>query len=127
VNDIELNALGAQGMAALARGGNAEALRCFNAIVEAGRADGTVWVALALARQAFGDPDGTAHALDAALKLEPQNVRALLMKGDLMAAAGDRRAAVSFMARRWIWSPIPRVCRPRRFPRWTGYVARATG
>ena len=96
MNDIELNALGAQGMAALARGGSAEALRCFNAIVEAGRADGTVWVALALARQAFGDSGGTAHALDAALKLEPQNVRALLMKGDLMADAGDRRAAVSF-------------------------------
>ncbi len=96
MNDIELNALGTQGMAALARGGHAEALRCFNAIVGAGRADGTVWVALALVRQAFGDPDGMAAALDAALKLEPQNVRALLMKGDIFAAAGDRRAAVSF-------------------------------
>ena len=96
MNDNEVDALGAQGMAALARGGAAEALRCFSAIAEAGRADGTVWVALALARQALGDGAGTVEALDAALKLEPQNVRALLMKGDAMAAAGDRRAAVSF-------------------------------
>ena len=96
MNDYELNALGAQGMAALERGGNAEALRCFSAIVAAGRADGTVWVALALARQALGDLDGLVEALDAALKLEPQNVRALLMKGDVMADRGDRRAAVSF-------------------------------
>ena len=96
MNDNEMDALGAQGMAALARGCAAEALRCFSAITEAGRADGTVWVALALARQALGDGVGTVEALDAALKLEPQNVRALLMKGDAMAAAGDRRAAVSF-------------------------------
>ena len=96
MNDYELNALGAQGMAALERGGNAEALRCFSAIAAAGRADGTVWVALALARQALDDLDGLVQALDAALTLEPQNVRALLMKGDVMADRGDRRAAVSF-------------------------------
>ena len=67
MNDIELNALGTQGMAALARGGHAEALRCFTAIVGAGRADGTVWVALALTRQALGDLGGMVAALDAAL------------------------------------------------------------
>ena len=50
MNDDEMDVLGAQGMAALARGGPAEALRCFSAIAKAGRADGTVWVALALAR-----------------------------------------------------------------------------
>lgn len=96
MNDNELNSLGAQGMAALARGGHVEARRCFTAIVEAGRADGTVWVGLALARQALGEAEGLVQALDAALKLEPQNVRALLMKGDVMADRGDRRAAVSF-------------------------------
>jgi len=96
VNDDELNALGEQGMAALARGGCAEALRCFDAIINAGRGDGTVWVALALTRQGLGDNEGLDQALDAALKLEPQNVRALLMKGDLFVAAGNRRAAVGF-------------------------------
>ena len=83
-------------MDALARGAANEARRCFSRIVDAGRADGTVWVALALARQALGETEGLVQALDAALKLEPQNVRALLMKGDVMAARSDRRAAVSF-------------------------------
>lgn len=96
MHDNELIALGEAGMAALARGAAQEARRCFSRIVEAGRADGTVWVALALARQALGDAEGLIQALDAALKLEPQNVRALLMRGDVMAAHGDRRAAVSF-------------------------------
>ena len=96
MRDHELKALGEAGMDALGRGAANEARRCFSRIVDAGRADGTVWVALALARQALGDADGLVQALAAALKLEPQNVRALLMKGDVMAAAGDRRAAVSY-------------------------------
>ena len=95
MHDNELTALGEAGMDALARGAANEARRCFSKIVEAGRADGTVWVALALARQALGDADGVVQALDAALELEPQNVRALLMKGDVMAAAGDRRLSTA--------------------------------
>lgn len=125
MNDYELNALGAQGMAALERGGNAEALRCFSAIAAAGRADGTVWVALALARQALDDLDGLVQALDAALTLEPQNVRALLMKGDVMADQGDRRAAVSFYGAALDLVPNTEGLPPEAVSRWTGCAARA--
>ena len=79
------------------RGGDAgAALGHFQAIADAGRADATVWLALAMASRNLGDGAGHLMALSEALKLEPRNLRALMMKGDHYAALGQHRPAQSF-------------------------------
>jgi aspartyl/asparaginyl beta-hydroxylase (cupin superfamily) len=79
------------------RGGDARAaLAHFRAIAEAGRADATVWIAIAMATRSLDDNAGHLAALGEALKLEPRNLRALMMKGDHYAGLGDHRAAQSF-------------------------------
>ena len=95
----DTNALGERGMAALGRGDWRGARDAFSAIIAAGEGDGTVHTAIALAHQGLGDKAAMGLSLDQALSLEPQNVRALLMKGDLVAERGDRRGAVSFYAK----------------------------
>ena len=91
-----IDALGQAGMSALSRGDAPLARQHFEAIVAGGGADASVWLAIGLACQAMDDAAGLSRALDQVLVFEPQNLRALLMKGDLLAASGDRRAAISF-------------------------------
>ena len=79
------------------RGGDAKAaLEHFQAIAGAGRADATVWLAIAMATRSLDDGAGHLAALGEALALEPRNMRALMMKGDYYAARDDHRAAQSF-------------------------------
>jgi aspartate beta-hydroxylase len=79
------------------RGGEAaSALTHFRAITAAGRADATVWLAIAMANRSLGDSAEHLAALSEALALEPRNMRALMMKGDHYAALDDHRAAQSF-------------------------------
>ncbi|MFS0736365.1 aspartyl/asparaginyl beta-hydroxylase domain-containing protein [Sphingomonas sp. 1P06PA] len=52
---------------------------------------------LAQACHALGDRAGEETALDRLLAIEPRNLRALLMKGEARIAAGDDRAATSFL------------------------------
>lgn len=54
------------------------------------------WIALAETQLRQGDADAFHAAMDKALKLEPRNVRALMMKADQYVAAGDARAAAAF-------------------------------
>jgi aspartate beta-hydroxylase len=95
LND-DIQARWKQGAEALRGGDAGTALAHFQAIAQAGRADATVWLAIAIATRSLGD--GAAHlaALGEALALEPRNMRALMMKGDHYAAEGDHRAAQSF-------------------------------
>lgn len=91
--------LGARGMAALQRGDAAGARAAFEAIASTGAADAAVHLGIALAAQMQGDAGALTNALDSALQLDPDNLRALLMKADLLAATGDLRAAVSHYGR----------------------------
>lgn len=93
---VNVEALGQAGMAALNRGDAATARARFEEIVAAGAGDGTVWLMIAIACEVLGDERAVAHALDSTLEIEPDNVRALLMRADRLAATGDRRAAISF-------------------------------
>ena len=88
--------IGQAGAAALQAGDAVTARQHFEQLVASGHADATVWVALAVACQALKDEAQMLVALDKALALEPRNLRALIMKGDHLAAKGNARAAVSF-------------------------------
>jgi aspartyl/asparaginyl beta-hydroxylase (cupin superfamily) len=79
------------------RGGDARRSRqLFEELVAAGKADGAVWLGLGLACRSMGDAEAKLAALDQALGLNPRDLRALVMKADHFAEAGDARAAAAF-------------------------------
>jgi len=84
------------GLAALRRGDAAAARDSLVRAVEGGRADAQVLFGLAQACRLLADSRGAGAALDRLLRAEPQNLMALVQRGDLHADAGDTRAASSF-------------------------------
>jgi aspartate beta-hydroxylase len=84
------------GALALRGGDPHSALKSFRIIIEAGRADATVWLGMAMALRNTGDDDGEKEALDCALKDEPHNLRALMMKADHYVRLKDTIAASSY-------------------------------
>ena len=84
------------GVAAWQRGDAAAARRAFESGVAAGRATPQLWLLLAQACEALSDMAATHIALDQVLAADGRNLFALTMKGDLLIAAGDDRAAVAF-------------------------------
>ena len=89
-------ALAEAGMQALRSGDAANAKRLFEQIITLGVADASAFLGLAYACRYLNDSAATIKALDAALSLEPNNLRAMIFKADHLAAAGDERAAVSY-------------------------------
>jgi len=92
----DLETLARSGVAALERGDAAGARRAFEAVVEAGRATPQLWLLLAQANDALGDAAAALGALDGVLAIDRGNLWALTMKGDLLLARGDERAATSW-------------------------------
>jgi aspartyl/asparaginyl beta-hydroxylase (cupin superfamily) len=92
----DVSTLWRDGARALREDRVADAADAFQAMADAGVDDGAVWLGLALANRRLGRTDRMLEALDAALRLDARNLRALIMKGDHFAALGDGRAAVSF-------------------------------
>jgi aspartate beta-hydroxylase len=86
----------AQGIEALRKGDARKARESFERIVAAGQADASAYLGLAYACAGLKDRPAALAAVDRALALEPRNLRALIMKADYLAAAGDARAASSF-------------------------------
>ncbi len=84
------------GMDALRRGDSRSARRSFESIVAGGVDDASACVALALACRGLGDGPAALAAVDRALGHEPRNLRALVVKADLLADLGDVRASSSF-------------------------------
>jgi aspartyl/asparaginyl beta-hydroxylase (cupin superfamily) len=93
---IDARALAQAGVEALRNGNARQARETFERIAAAGKADASTCLALAIACRNLGDHPAALAALDQALTLEPRNLRALVMKADQLAAAGDARAASSF-------------------------------
>ena len=91
-------ALARQALAALRAGQAAQARTLFEQVTGAGHGDASVWVAQAYACRDMGDAAAVLAAADGALRLEPGNARALLLKGDKFLAVGDRRSASTFYA-----------------------------
>jgi aspartate beta-hydroxylase len=92
----DLRAVAQAGMAALRAGDPLEARSLFQQVTASGTADASVWVALAMAHRSLGDGASSEAAADQALQLDRANLRALLLKADARAAAGDDRAAAAF-------------------------------
>src|SRR6266581_9372791 len=86
----------AHGIEALRKGDVRQARESFERIVAAGQADASAYLGLAYACTGLEDHPAALAAVDHALALEPRNLRALIMKADHLAAAGDARAASSF-------------------------------
>ena len=84
------------GIEALRKGDARKARESFERIVAAGQADASAYLGLAYACTGLEDRPAALAAVDHALALEPRNLRALIMKADHLAAAGDARAASSF-------------------------------
>jgi len=85
-----------QGLAALQAGRYPAAREALEAALRAAPADATTLMALAYACTHLADHTAARAAVDAVLQAEPRNLRALLLKGDLVWAAGDERAAAAF-------------------------------
>ena len=91
-----VDTLAQSGVAALRRGDATAARQAFEAVVSAGRATPQLWLLLAQACGALGDDAATHGALDRVLAADPTNLYAMIMKGDLVALAGDEKAAVAW-------------------------------
>jgi aspartate beta-hydroxylase len=89
-------ALATSGFAALRRGDARNARAAFEQIAAAGLADVSTWFALAIACGQLSDFQAANSAVDTVLALQPRNLRALVLKGDLLVKAGDPRTASSF-------------------------------
>ena len=97
VNDAR--ALAQTAMTELGRGDALAARKNFEKIAADGLADASIYLGLAIACRSLMDSAGMTAAIDAALVIEPQNLRALVMKADQLAVRGDDAAAASFYAR----------------------------
>jgi hypothetical protein len=96
ISSADAERIGTEGVAALKRGDGAAARSAFERLLELGHGAPQVRLFLADACRLLGDQAGEADALDEVLAADPHHVPALLMRGDVHARAGDRRAAISF-------------------------------
>ena len=93
---LHLQTLQRQGIDSLRRGEPLAARQLFEQAALAAPGDATVQLGLAYACTALNDHPAALVAVDAALRADPRMLRALLLKGDLMAATADERAAAAF-------------------------------
>lgn len=85
-----------EGYGALRAGDPGRAKGLLEAVIRAAPNDLNAWYGLAVACLALGDHPAKLNALDRLLGVDPRNMRALIMKGDHYAEAGDDRAASAF-------------------------------
>ena len=82
-----------EGLRDLRSGNPAAAENKFKELLAMGSPDGSAWFALAIARAHLGKTDEAMQAVDQALELEPQNLRALLFKASQLEQQGQSRKA----------------------------------
>ena len=93
---IDVAALVQAAMAALAKGEAERARDLLEQVIVAKRADASIWLAMAHARAILGDTIGKLAAIDEALALQPNELRALIAKADHLASEGDKSGASAF-------------------------------
>lgn len=85
-----------QGITELQAGRTAEALVVFQQAVDENMATPRCWLGLSLAALTQGDVPRAENAIDAVLKEEPHNLRALIIKGDILLGKNDFQNASSY-------------------------------
>jgi len=95
---VDERSLAQAGMEALRKGDARAARESFERIAAAGKADASVYLGLSYACTGLKDHPAALAAVDKALALEPQNLRALIIKADYMVSLGDARAACAYYA-----------------------------
>ena len=83
------------GIKALQAGNNNEAKITFRNAIDQGHASSRVWLGLALASIASRDTRAAEQAIDQVLTREPNNLRALIIKGDIVYARQELQAAAA--------------------------------
>lgn len=91
-----MSATGLSGMEALRRGDAQAARKAFEAAVAGGAQDSATLFGLAMACNNLGDWQTACDTLDRALTRDPYNLRALILRGDILDRQGDTRSAASF-------------------------------
>jgi aspartate beta-hydroxylase len=97
--------LAASGFTALRSGDALAARALLEQVAMAGQADEATWYGLAVACAQLSDHEAAGSAVDKMLELQPGNLRGLVLKGDLLARAGDARNASSFYQRAVLTAP----------------------
>jgi aspartyl/asparaginyl beta-hydroxylase (cupin superfamily) len=116
----DMRSLAAEGFAALKRGEPRAARDLLTRVVQAGAADAAVWFAVAAAYRQLDSSAEESHALDQALKVDPNYLPALIGKGDVFARLGDERAAsVHYAAATRLANSLPSLP-----PEWSGELNR---
>lgn len=93
---VDYRTLAEQGVAALRRGDARTARAALDPVEAAGRGTHQLRLLLAQACTMLGDGAAANRMLDKVLAVEPLNLYALVMRGDILNRAGDVRAAVSW-------------------------------
>jgi aspartyl/asparaginyl beta-hydroxylase (cupin superfamily) len=95
IGNQEAERLVGEALDALQQGRPDEARRRLDTVTATGRASAQVWLLLATVCRTQRDISAEEVALDEVLQMEPRAVRALIMKADCRAAAGDHRVAAT--------------------------------
>ncbi len=93
---IENKQLMQQAIGALQSGNAVQARPLFERIVQLPNADASAWLGLAFACAHLGDNEAALAAIDKALELEPDNIRANIFKGDHLEHMDDPRGALQY-------------------------------
>jgi aspartate beta-hydroxylase len=94
----ELQQVADAGLQQLRRGDAGAARASFQRVIAAGVQDATLHVSLAYACQSLGDLVAAQAAAEAALTLDPQDMRALMIVAECLRSAGSDRALAYFHA-----------------------------
>lgn len=86
-------ALDAVGDRAFRRGDLATALDCYKRLVEVDGSDTQQWINLAIVCQRLGDAKGEEEALTSALSVDPMDLLALILRGNLLERQGKTHQA----------------------------------
>lgn len=87
------SALDAVGDRAFRRGDLATALDCYKRLVEVDGSDTQQWINLAIVCQRLGDGKGEEEALTSALSVDPMDLLALILRGNLLERQGKTHQA----------------------------------
>lgn len=87
------SALDAVGDRAFRRGDLATALDCYKRLVEVDGSDTQQWINLAIVCQRLGDAKGEEEALTSALSVDPMDLLALILRGNLLERQGKTHQA----------------------------------